>query len=40
MIDMDDEEDEHSIEMHLPFIAKVLGKNVKIIPILTGPVDK
>jgi AmmeMemoRadiSam system protein B len=40
MLDIDDDEDEHSIEMHLPFIAKVLGKNVKIVPILTGPVNE
>ena len=40
MLDVDDDEDEHSIEMHLPFIVKALGRNVKIVPILTGPVDE
>lgn len=25
--------------MHLPFIIKALGKNIKIVPILTGPVN-
>lgn len=39
MIDIDDEEDEHSIEMHLPYIIKTLGKDIKIVPILTGPVN-
>lgn len=39
MIDIDDEEAEHSIEMHLPYIAKTLGKEVKIVPIMCGPVD-
>lgn len=40
MLDIDDEEDQHSIEMHLPFIIKALGKNTKIVPILTGPVNE
>ena len=39
MIDVDDEEDEHSIEMHLPYIVKTLGKGVKIVPIMCGPVN-
>jgi AmmeMemoRadiSam system protein B len=26
--------------MHLPYIVKTLGKNVKIVPILTGPVNE
>lgn len=39
MLNIDDEEDEHSIEMHLPLIHKALGNKVKIVPILTGPVD-
>jgi len=25
--------------MHLPFIHKALGNKVKIVPIMTGPVD-
>lgn len=40
MIDVDDEEDEHSLEMHLPYIFKCLGKNVKLVPIMTGPVNE
>lgn len=40
MVNIDDEEDEHSIEMHLPYIAKTLGKEVKIVPIMTGPVNE
>ena len=39
MINVDDEQDEHSIEMHLPYIAKTLGRDVKIVPILSGPVN-
>jgi MEMO1 family protein len=31
------EEDEHSLEMHLPYIRKIFqGKNIKIIPIMVG----
>jgi AmmeMemoRadiSam system protein B len=26
--------------MHLPYIAKVLGKEVKIVPIMVGPIDE
>jgi predicted class III extradiol MEMO1 family dioxygenase len=26
--------------MHLPYIAKTLGKEVKIVPIMTGPVNE
>jgi AmmeMemoRadiSam system protein B len=40
MIDVDDEEDEHSLEMHLPYIVKCLGKNIKLVPIMTGPVNE
>ena len=40
MLDIDDEEDEHSIEMQLPFIFKAIGNTVKIVPILTGPVNE
>ena len=40
MIDIDDEEEEHSIEMHLPYIAKTFGReSIKIVPIMTGPVN-
>ncbi len=40
MLDIDDEEDEHSIEMQLPFVHKAIGNKVKIVPILTGPVNE
>jgi len=40
MLDIDDEEEEHSIELHLPYIAKTLSRDkIKIVPVLTGPVD-
>lgn len=31
-----DEENEHSLEMHLPYIYKVFGGASKIIPIMVG----
>jgi AmmeMemoRadiSam system protein B len=37
------DEDEHSLEMHMPFLYKVtneIGKNVKIIPIMIGASDE
>lgn len=31
------DEDEHSIEMHLPYVRKAFeGKDIKIVPILVG----
>lgn len=37
---MQTDETEHSIEMHLPFIAKVMqGKQFQIVPILVGSSD-
>ena len=30
------DEAEHSLEMHLPYIKKVLGENIKLIPIMVG----
>jgi len=30
------DEAEHSLEMHLPYIKKVLGDNIKLIPIMVG----
>ena len=39
-LDIDDDENEHSIEMHLPYIIKVLGNQIKLVPILTGPVNE
>ncbi|KAG8748514.1 hypothetical protein FRC10_003647 [Ceratobasidium sp. 414] len=35
------DEDEHSIEMHLPYVRKVFaGIDIKIVPILVGAIDK
>ena len=34
------EEDEHSLEMHLPFIKKALGdQDFKLVPIMVGEID-
>ena len=35
----DDEDEEHSLEMHLPFIKKSLGDNFKLVPIMVGATD-
>jgi len=36
-----EEENEHSLEMHLPFIKKIFGENdFKLIPIMVGHIDK
>ena len=40
MLDIDADQDQHSIEMHLPFVVKALGRGVKVIPIVTGPVNE
>ncbi|KAJ3479941.1 hypothetical protein NLI96_g8708 [Meripilus lineatus] len=35
------DEDEHSIEMHLPYVRKVFeGKDISIVPILVGAINK
>ncbi|PPR06883.1 hypothetical protein CVT24_011573, partial [Panaeolus cyanescens] len=35
------DEDEHSIEMHLPYIRKIFeGKDINIVPILVGAISK
>lgn len=35
------DEDEHSIEMHLPYVRKVFeGKDIQIVPILIGGIDQ
>jgi len=40
-LDRDVEEAEHSLEMHLPYIAKVMGKReFTIVPIMVGSVSK
>lgn len=38
LLSMDDKvfEGEHSLEVQLPFIYKIFGKNIKIVPILVG----
>ncbi|GAA6061627.1 hypothetical protein JCM10212_000969 [Sporobolomyces blumeae] len=39
-MDKETDEDEHSIEMHLPYIRKVFqGRDVKIVPILVGSIS-
>lgn len=40
-LDRDVEEAEHSLEMHLPYIAKIMGKrDFTIVPIMVGSVSK
>lgn len=40
-MDRDTDEDEHSIEMHLPYVRKVFeGMDIRVIPILVGAIDK
>ncbi|KAI0094658.1 MEMO1 family [Irpex rosettiformis] len=40
-MDLQTDEDEHSIEMHLPYVRKVFeGKDISIVPILVGAIDK
>lgn len=35
------EENEHSLEMHAPFIAKIFaGKNIKLLPMMIGQIDE
>jgi len=35
------DEDEHSIEMHLPYVRKIFeGKEITIVPVLVGAIDK
>ncbi|EIN13698.1 UPF0103-domain-containing protein [Punctularia strigosozonata HHB-11173 SS5] len=39
-MDLETDENEHSIEMHLPYIRKVFeGQNIKLVPILVGAID-
>ena len=35
-----DEENEHSLEMHMPYIFKVFGEGVSVIPIMVGVTDE
>lgn len=38
---LDTDEDEHSIEMHLPYVRKIFeGKEISIVPVLVGAIDK
>ncbi|PSS37698.1 hypothetical protein PHLCEN_2v391 [Hermanssonia centrifuga] len=40
-MDLQTDEDEHSIEMHLPYVRKVFEKNdISIVPILVGAINK
>jgi len=40
-MEKDVDEDEHSIEMQLPYLAKVFeGHDVKVVPVLVGSLDK
>ncbi|KAI0271370.1 MEMO1 family [Gloeopeniophorella convolvens] len=40
-MDLGTDEDEHSIEMHLPYIRKAFeGKAISVVPILVGAIDK
>ncbi|EGD72713.1 MEMO1 protein [Salpingoeca rosetta] len=39
-MDIQTDEDEHSIEMHLPYVAKVMeGKDFTVVPVLVGALD-
>ncbi|GAA6017838.1 hypothetical protein JCM11491_004640 [Sporobolomyces phaffii] len=39
-MDRETDEDEHSIEMHLPYIRKVFeGRDIKVVPILIGSIS-
>ncbi|GJE86071.1 MEMO1 family protein [Phanerochaete sordida] len=38
---LETDEDEHSIELHLPYVRKVFeGQDISIVPILVGAIDK
>lgn len=40
-VEKSDEEEEHSIEMHLPYIKKIFGENeFKLVPIMVGNLNK
>ncbi|THH06097.1 hypothetical protein EW145_g4321 [Phellinidium pouzarii] len=40
-MDLETDEDEHSIEMHLPYVRKVFeGMDIMIVPILVGAINK
>ncbi|GAA6007113.1 hypothetical protein JCM10207_001512 [Rhodosporidiobolus poonsookiae] len=40
LMDKDADEDEHSIEMHLPYVRKIFeGLDIKIVPILVGSIS-
>ncbi|THH34067.1 hypothetical protein EUX98_g56 [Antrodiella citrinella] len=40
-MDLSTDEDEHSIEMHLPYVRKVFeGQDIRVVPILVGGIQK
>ncbi|RXW19892.1 hypothetical protein EST38_g5981 [Candolleomyces aberdarensis] len=40
-LSLEADEDEHSLEMHLPYVRKVFeGKDIKIVPIVVGAISK
>ncbi|CAE6423817.1 unnamed protein product [Rhizoctonia solani] len=40
-MDIGTDEDEHSIEMHLPYVRKIFaGLDIKVIPVLVGAIDQ
>lgn len=40
-LNLEADEDEHSLEMHLPYVRKVFeGKDIKIVPIVVGAISK
>lgn len=38
-LDKEKEENEHSLEMQLPYIFKTMSENIKLIPLMVGNVD-
>lgn len=39
-MDVETDEDEHSLEMHLPYVRKVFeGKDIVVVPIMVGAID-
>jgi len=40
-MDVDTDQEEHSIEMHLPYIRKIFeGLDIKVVPVLVGAINK
>ena len=39
-MDLGEDEDEHSLEMHLPYISQVFqGQRISVVPIVVGSID-